>query len=230
MTEVLPASLMLPPPLIHDLRSRSFQRLFHITKNPGNRGFGRYVRRQIAFMVQREKTFAEKAITVAYLGSFLVDHLVQAEKNACHIVESREMAEVEEHHVWERRYGEVIARILRELPDGEAIRVALERIENYSTLPLFLHVFRERHWRALARWRAARGASAERLIVMHVAHVFESRRAPAAKARAIAFAASLLADGESFFEHVPWPDAYRHVMVDVYRDVARHPDVLEAMV
>ena len=42
---------LLPPPLVHQLRLRSFNRLFSMTGNPGNRGFGRYVRCRIAKVV-----------------------------------------------------------------------------------------------------------------------------------------------------------------------------------
>jgi hypothetical protein len=73
---------MLPPSLIHELRTRSFPRLFRMAGNPGNRGFGGVLRRRIRHLVARERTLVEKAITVAYMGSYLVDHLVQAERTA----------------------------------------------------------------------------------------------------------------------------------------------------
>lgn len=221
---------MLPPPLIHDLRARSSERLFRMTGNPGNRGFGRYVRMQICSMVARERTLAEKSITVAYLGSFLVDHIVQAEKLACRMIEGREMSEAEEHQVWEERYGDVMERVLAELPDGERIRPILRRLEGYSSLPVSVHAFRQRHWHSLDRWRGVRGVSAGRLAMIHLARAIDSRRSAFAKARAVRLAASLLADRECWLEHVPWPDAYRNVMTDLYITVARHPEVLEALV
>jgi hypothetical protein len=45
--------LLLPPPLVHELRARSFSRLFRMTGNPGNRGFGRYLRQRIHLVVRR---------------------------------------------------------------------------------------------------------------------------------------------------------------------------------
>lgn len=230
MTETMSVSKMLPPPLIHDLRSRSAERLFRMRGSPGNRGFGRYVRKQITAMVAREKTLAEKAITVAYMGSFLVDHIVQAEQLASRMIEGLEMTEAEEHHVWELRYDEVINRVLSELSDGDAIRPVLMRLEAYSHIPARLHGFRNRHWRALERWRVASGTSASRLAMLHLARVIASRRATGAKSRSLLLTASLLADVECWLEHVPWPDAYRHVMTDLYVDIARHPDVLATLV
>ena len=59
------AAQYLPPPLVHELRSRSFPRLFRMTGSPGNRGFGRVLRQRIKTLIVRERTHVEKAITLA---------------------------------------------------------------------------------------------------------------------------------------------------------------------
>ncbi len=220
----------MPPQIVHDLRARSSKRLFQMTGNPGNKGFGRYVRKHIASMVARDRTLTEKAVTVAYLGCFLVDHIVQAERLACRMIEGRDMSEVEEHHVWEHHYSRVVARIIRELPDGEAILAKLHRLPDYSVLPQRAYAFRKRHWRMIERWLAAHGTIAARQILTHVSREIASERAARAKARCVILGASLLADIECWLEHVSWSDAYSHVMTDLYSEVARNPDVLEALV
>jgi len=230
MTEVLSGPQLLPPPLIHDLRTRSSARIFRMTGNPGNRGFGSFVRRRVTVMVQREHTLVQKAVTVSYLGSFLVDHIVQAEKLACRLIERREMSEVEEHRSWEKKYGEVIVKLLRETAGGDAIQEFLPRLENYSVLPPSLYKFRQRHWRRLDKWFHIRHQAGPAMILTHVAKVLDGRRSGDAKARSIRIAASLLADIECWLDHVPWPDAYRHVMTDFYPAIAKYPDVLEALV
>jgi hypothetical protein len=230
MTECLSGSQILPPPLIHDLRARSSERLFRMTGSPGNRGFGRYVRKHIATVVGREKTPAEKAITVAYLSCFLVDHIVQAERMACQMIEGREMTEVEEHKVWEHHYSHVVSRVLKELPDGDRIGQTLGHLGDYSILPLYAHIFRVHHWRMLNRWLAARGSIASRQILTHISRSLASDRSPHAKARVIVLGASMLADIECWLDHVEWSDAYSHVMTDLYSEIARYPDVLEALV
>ena len=226
---------LLPPPLIHDLRARSFPRLFRMTGNPGNRGFGRILRQRITDMVKREKTVVEKAITVAYMSSYLVDHIIFAEKAACRILENRTLTEQEEHTFWEKNYTDVIVQIATELPEGEAILVDVARIERYSRLPDAMFSARNKHWRTIERILNGRtpsnpeGLTAIKLL--RRAHlIVTSRRTAQAKARSLALIASLLADMECWNHHLPWADAYRHVMTDMYPMIAQHPDVLTAIV
>ncbi len=230
MTEVLSGPLLLPPPLIHDLRARAFQRIDSIADNPGNRGLGGYLRRQIAAAVARQGFTVEKAISVAYLGSFLVDHITRAEKEAVRKMEAREMTEGEEHRFWESQYSAVLSRLLKEVPGGSDIKKMLARLPCYSALPVELHFFREHHWRALDRWHRGQCLTGSRQVMLHINHALESRRTPYAKARAVALAASLLADIECWLESTAWTDAYRHVMTDLYPAIARQPEVLEAIV
>lgn len=230
MTETPIAGGLLPPPLIHDLRARAFARLFRMTGNPGNRGFGRYVRQRICRMVERERTVAEKAITIAYLGCFLADHLVQAEKLASRMIEGRDLTEGEEHRAWERCYGEIIPRVLREVSGGEEIRSMLDRLGAYSVVPVPVHAFRLRHWAIVERWLKRRALHADRDLLTRLTRCLRSRRSARAKARVVTLTASMLADRECWMEHVPWDHAYRHVMTDLYPQLADRPDVLERLV
>lgn len=230
MTETSIAGGLLPPPLIHDLRARAFARLFRMTGNPGNRGFGRYVRQRICRMVERERTITEKAITIAYLGCFLADHLVQAEKLASCMIDGRPLTEGEEHAVWERHYGEIIPRVLREVSSGEEIRAMLGRLCNYSVIPLPVYAFRKRHWNIVERWMKKRAVHADRDLLTRLTRRLRSHRSPRAKARIVTLTASMLADRECWTEHVPWDHAYRHVMTDLYPQLAERPDVLGHLV
>lgn len=230
MTETVSDMQRLPPPLIHELRSRSYPRLYRMTRNPGNRGFGLYVRRYTNVIVRREKTLAEKAITVSYLGSFLVDHMVEGLRNAARMMEGRELSEIEGRQAWEIQYPGVIERFLRELKEGDQIRPVLPRISNYTTVPLGLHAFRQRHWPRIARWLATRDVGCERQLTLRVAAIMASKRSSKAKAASVRLAASLMADMECWVGHMPWPAAYGHTMIDLYPLIEKHPDVLERLI
>lgn len=230
MNEMDPDPQRLPPPLVHELRSRSYTRLYGMTRNPGNRGFGLYVRRYTSVIVRREKTLAEKAITVSYLGSFLVDHMVEGMKNATRMIEGRELTDAEGRNVWEVSYPSVIDRFLRELQEGNDIRPVLPRLANYTSVPPSLHSFRQRHWDRINRWLATRDLGSTRQLTLHVTEVLASRRSPRTKAAAVQLAASLMADVECWMAHRPWPEAYGHAMIDLYAAIERHPDVLERLI
>lgn len=226
---------LLPPPLVHELRARSFARLYRMAGNPGNRGFGRLLRQRIHFIVRREKFPIEKAITVAYLGSYLTDHIVFAEKEAARLLENRDISEREEHELWEKTYGQVIQRLLSELPEAEVIREELALVDRYTRLPERLHCLRARHWRHLER--VLRGSMAdlegnisEIPLVTRVHDIAASRRSPHRKAFGICLAASLLADMECWTSHRPWPEAYQKVMTELYPFLQRYPEILEEIV
>ena len=224
---------LLPPSLIHALRARSFPRLFRMTGNPGNRGFGRVLRRRIRDLVARERTLVEKAITVAYLGSFLVDHFVQAERTATLLIEHRQLGEEEEHRVWERTYGPVIRQLCRELAHEGGLPAEIRRIERYDQLPARIFRFRSAHWRlveAALRMLPASPSRPEGFVAGLIEQVLESRRSPRRKALAVALLASLLADRTCWSEHVDWPHSYREAMVDFYPLLVRHGAVLEQLV
>lgn len=221
----------LPPPLVHELRSRSFPRLFRMTGSPGNRGFGRVLRQRIKALIVRERTSVEKAITLAYLGSFLVDHIVFAEKTACQIIEKRNLREDEEKALWDSHYHNVIQTLAGEHPDADQILSSLEKLENYSRLPACIYRTRTRHWKMINRI-AAQPVGPEQpeldevTILRKVQFILASGRRPEAKARLICIAASLLADRQCWFRHVPWPAAYMQIMTDLYPFLAQYPDVL----
>lgn len=232
---VMSAQPLLPPPLIHVLRGRSFSRLFRMTGSPGNRGFGRVLRQRIRLVVARERFLVEKAISVAYLGSYLTDHVVFAEKEAARLIEGRELTEAEAQQSWERNYPMVIARLLGELPDGEEIREELARVDNYTNLPRCLYTFRTRHWQLLQAvlqnaLADSDGNVTEIPLVNRIHTILGGARAPAKKARGICLAASLLADMECWSSHVEWSDAYQKVMIELYPLLNKHPEVLEAVV
>jgi hypothetical protein len=225
----------LPPPLIHALRARSFSRLFNMTGNPGNRGFGRYVRRRIRDVVRREKMLVEKAISVAYMGSYLVDHIIFAEKQACEILEGRSLTEREEHALWERNYAEVIAQLASEQPEGERLLEEIERVWRYTALAPSLDRARSRHWGSLkavleGSLADLSGKMSEIPLVTRIHDVLASPRPAAVKARAVCLSASLLADMHCWNTHVDWRNAYEKVMTELYPLVVRHPDVLEEIV
>jgi len=225
----------LPPPLVHELRSRSFPRLFRMTGSPGNRGFGRVLRQRIRILIDREKTMIEKAITLAYLGSFLVDHIVFAEKTACQILEKRNLSETEEKQLWDSHYHKVIMTLAAEHAEGARILDYLERLEHYSKLPGAVYEARTRHWQLMNKIISKPAFSDqpeidEISILRKVQFVLSSTRRPESKARLICIAASLLADRQCWCRHVPWPSAYMQIMTDLYPFLAQHPDVLDKIV
>lgn len=224
-----------PPPLVHELRARSFARLYKMTGSPGNRGFGRVLRSRIQHIAKREHYAVERAITISYLGSYLADHIVFAEKEALRLIEGREMTEREGREIWERNYPNIIARLLAELPDGERVGEELALLDRYTKLPSNLYAFRSRHWHALSRIMRnaldeAVGAVSEIPAVTRVHEVLTSGRPSDRKARNICLAASLLADVESRTAQVPWTEAYQKVMTELYPLLQRYPEVLEAIV
>jgi hypothetical protein len=226
---------VLPPPLIHELRARSFSRLFNMTGDPGNRGFGRYVRLRIRNVVRREKMLVEKAISVAYLGSYLVDHIIFAEKQACQIIEKRKLTEREEHELWESNYGEVISQLAREQPESAELLEEIERLWRYTALPPSLNRARARHWRLVSRILDATladlsGKMSEIPLVTKIHDVLHGGRSARRKARSLCLAASLLADMHCWNAHMSWADAYVKVMTELYPLVVRYPDVLEEIV
>jgi hypothetical protein len=236
MSAVADASVrLLPPSLIHQLRARSFPRLFRMTGNPGNRGFGRVLRKRIRDLVVRERTLVEKAITVAYMGSYLVDHIVQAEKLAVRLLEQRELSEAEEHQFWEQAYGSVLLRLCQELPDQELLLEEIVRLERYDRLPACVFAFRTRHWRRIDGLlrrlpEIPIGVRPGVGVMARVEEVLYSRRSPRRKAMAVVLLASLLADRSCWAEHEPWPDAYQETMIDLYPLLVRHGEVLEELV
>ncbi len=227
--------LLLPPPLVHELRARSFSRLFRMTGNPGNRGFGRYLRQRIHLVVRRERTLVEKAITVAYLGSYLTDHIIYAEKVAARLLDGRDLTEGEEQERWVDNYQGVIAKIIQELPDGESILQELQLLDRYTRLPASVHVFRNRHWRPLHHMLTTTltdltGNISEIPLVNRVHAILARSSSFRSKARAVCLVASLLADMECWSDHMPWHEAYLKVMTELYPLLQKHPDVLEEVV
>jgi hypothetical protein len=225
----------LPPPLVHELRSRSFPRLFRMTGSPGNRGFGRVLRQRIRSLIDREPTMVEKAITLAYLGSFLVDHIVHAERTACQILEKRNLTESEEKQLWDGHYHKVIETLASEHRDGPAILEYLMRLDQYSRLPSVIYRARTRHWKmfntVLARPVAPEQPELDEVSILRkVQFILSSSRKPESKARLICLAASLLADRQCWCRHVPWPSAYMQIMTDLYPFIAQHPAVLDKIV
>lgn len=206
-----------------------------MTGSPGNRGFGRVLRQRIRALIDREKTLIEKAITLAYLGSFLVDHIVFAEKAACQILEKRNLTEGEEKQLWDTHYHKVILTLAAEHPEGDRILESLERLDHYSRLPEPVHQARTKHWRLMRRVLTGPAIKTqpnvdEVSILRKVQFVLSSSRRPESKARLICIAASLLADRQCWCRHVPWPSAYMQIMTDLYPFLAQHPDVLDKIV
>ena len=226
---------LLPPPLVHELRARSFSRLFRMVGNPGNRGFGRYLRQRIHLVVRRERTLVEKAITVAYLGSYLTDHIMFAEKAATRLLDGRELTDSEEHQQWVENYQGVIMKLIRELPEGDTILQELMILERYTRLPASVHAFRNRHWKPLNKMLSSSftdlsGNISEIPLVTRIHDILGRPALPLAKARDICLAASLLADMECWSAHMPWDDAYVKVMTELYPLLLRHPEVLEGII
>lgn len=226
---------LLPPPLVHELRARSFARLYRMTGNPGNRGFGRVLRQRIHLIVRREHFLIEKAITVAYLGSYLTDHIIFAEKEAARLLESRELTDREEHELWAASYAAVVSKLLAELPDGLEIGAEMALLDRYTQLPAPLYSLRTRHWRHLqgilrTALADAEGNISEIPIVTRIHDLLAGNRTAHGKAFGVCLAASLLADMECWSSHLPWPLAYQKVMTELYPLLQRHPDVLEQIV
>lgn len=225
----------LPPPLVHELRSRSFPRLFRMTGNPGNRGFGRVLRQRIRMLITREQTLIEKAITLAYLGSFLVDHLVFAEKTACQILERRSLSEAEEKHLWDTHYHNVVETLAAEHANGAQILEYLVRLEHYSRLPGVVHRLRTRHWRRMDKIlhqepAGGREAIDEVSMLRKIQFVLASNRSHEAKALFICMAASLLADRECVARPMDWTAAYTQIMTDFYPFLAQYPRVMDEII
>lgn len=225
----------LPPPLVHELRSRSFPRLFRMTGSPGNRGFGRVLRQRIRTLIQREQSMIEKAITLAYLGSFLVDHIVFAEKTACQIIEKRDLSEAEEKHLWDTHYNNVIETLAAEHNEGPRILDQLVKLDGYSRLPSPVYRARIRHWNMFEQILNQpalpdQPEPDEVSILRKVQFILGSQRAPAAKARLICIAASLLADRQCWLRNMPWPAAYTQIMTDLYPFLAQHPRVMDEII
>lgn len=229
------AEQFLPPPLVHELRSRSFPRLFRMTGTPGNRGFGRVLRQRIRTLVDREPTHIEKAITLAYLGSFLVDHIINAEKTACQIIEHRNFSEGEEKQLWDGHYYKVIQTLASEHPDGPEILEHMTLLDNYSRLPGVIHDVRTRHWklfdRVLAQNMDVKNQAIDEVSILRkVQFILQSDRSEESKARLICIAASLLADRQCWCSHIPWSAAYTQIMTDIYPFLAQYPGVLDKIV
>jgi hypothetical protein len=226
----------LPPALVHELRSRSFPRLFRMTGSPGNRGFGRVLRQRIRQLIQREQSLVEKSITLAYLGSFLVDHIVFAEKTACQIIEKRELSEAEEKHLWDTHYHNVVETLAAEHQEGPAILEYLVHLDAYSRLPPAIYRARVRHWNMFNRILAKPAEQAEVPetdeigILRKVQFILASPRGAEAKARLICIAASLLADRQCWIRNIPWPAAYMQIMTDLYPFLAQHPLVMDEII
>jgi hypothetical protein len=206
-----------------------------MTGSPGNRGFGRVLRQRIRALIDRERTMIEKAITLAYLGSFLVDHIVFAEKSACLILEKRNLSEVEEKQLWDSHYHKVIETLAAEHPEGDHILEYLALLDNYSKLPGDIYQARTRHWRLLNKVITKPVLPEapeidEVRILRKVQFVLSSSRRAESKARLICIAASLLADRQCWCRHVSWPSAYMQIMTDLYPFLAQHPDVLDKIV
>jgi len=226
-------SQYLPPPLVHELRSRSFPRLFRMTGSPGNRGFGRVLRQRIRTLINREHSLIEKAITLAYLGSFLVDHIVYAEKTACQILERRTLTELEEKHLWETHYHNVVETLAAEHANGPEILDYLIRLEAYSRLPGVVHRVRTRHWRrmdTLMKSTPPGGELDEINVLRKVQFVLAGNRSIRAKARFVCLAASLLADRECWQRQVDWVAAYSRIMTDFYPFLAQHTRVMDEII
>lgn len=203
-----------------------------MTGNPGNRGFGRYLRQRIRDVVARERTLVEKAITVAYLGSYLVDHIIFAEKQACRILENRELTEEEEHRLWEKNYGDVIVQLTYELPEGPRLLDEISRLENYVRLAPSLHRVRGHHWVRIQQVLSGHGGGKPYLLndmrlIERIERILAGPRPAAVKARDVCLTASLMADMICWHEHVSWNEAYQEIMIDLYPRLSNHADVLE---
>lgn len=226
---------LLPPPLVHELRARSYSRLFRMTGNPGNRGFGRYLRQRIHTVVRRERLLVEKAITVAYLCSYLTDHILNAEREASRLLDARELTDAEEQAVWERNYHSVVLKLLAELPDGDEILREMNLLERFTRLPATVNRLRGRHWRSIQRILTGTlsdltGNASEIPLITRVHDILASRRPPVHQARGVCLVASMLSDMECWTSHLPWPEAYQKVMTELYPLLQRHPEVLEQIV
>jgi hypothetical protein len=226
---------MRPPELIHELRARSFHRLLRMAAAPGKRGFGQRLRLRIPEVVAREETPVAKAIAMAYLCSYLADHIVLAEIEACRQVEQREMTVEEQRSAWEQRYTEVVLRVLKEIPEHKLVLDCMIMLEGYTRLPGTMHRMRGRKWpmlRGILERGFPRYPNLTPGYVLHnrLREVLESPRSARAKARAIGLTASLIADIESWEQHLPWSGAYSRVMIEIYPQLLRHPDVLEQIV
>lgn len=226
---------LLPPPLIHALRTRSFSRLYQMTGNPGKRGFGRILRQRIKSVVEREKLMSEKAITVAYMGSYLVDHIIFAEKNACVVLEERALTEAEEHHLWEKNYSQVIPKLAEEHPDGESILRHIFLLERYTKLPGCIHHLRQAHWGRIEHMLTEGQGRGPGLLtgmgsLRRIQRVLVGTRTVRAKAVYVCLSASVLADAECWAEHINWADAYAEIMTDLYAVLCHHADVLDQII
>ncbi len=206
-----------------------------MTGNPGNRGFGRYLRQRIHLVVHRERTLVGKAITVAYLGSYLTDHIVYAVKAALRLLDDREWSDAEEHAHWAENYHAVVSKLVKELTDGPAILDELPLLERYTHLPPTIFRRRARHWRVLhavlhGGLADVAGNAAEIPLVSRIHDILNGAMDEAGKAKSVCLTASLLADMECWSSHLPWPDAYTKVMTELYPVLRRYPDVLEALI
>ena len=227
---------MLPPPLVHELRLRSFTRLFRMAGNPGNRGFGRVLRKRIRDIVARERTLVEKAVTVAYMGSYLVDHIIFAVRAANRILALPDLSEDGERRLWEQNYADVVQQLADELPEGDRLLDEIGRLERYTRLSPRLHAFRTRHWplvRRLLDHPAPPGALhplGDTAVVTRIEEVLRGTAEPRRQARLIALLASFMADSLCWNQHMDWAEAYREVMVDLYPLLAQRGAVLEQLV
>jgi hypothetical protein len=87
---------------------------------------------------------------VAYLGSYLTDHIIYAEKVAARLLDGRDLTEGEEQERWVDNYqGVIMPRSSKSLPDGETSCRNCNVLDRYTRLPASVHAFRNRHWRPL---------------------------------------------------------------------------------
>ncbi|HOE00745.1 MAG TPA: hypothetical protein PLD40_03995 [Kiritimatiellia bacterium] len=168
-----------------------------------------------------------KALLITRMACVFIDHLIQRMKQAGIIPPHPD----EPHLEWERQYRNFLLMFLRtpEIKDRREIVKNMQRLHRYTTPPVSLLEFRQRHWRWFAALMPSLLASPNpnTLFIRRQLHLDGP---PVAAARRICFTAALYSDIQERAYRQQWMYAYSDCMLRLYDRLRATPQVLAAII